>query len=82
LPTTLEYLAKQEIKKDISVELIVVNNASTDRTKEIALSEWKKYHTGFLFRIVDKETPGLMFARQRGVQKSQYEYVLFCDDDN
>ena len=82
LPTTLEYLAKQEVKKDISVELIIVNNASTDRTKEIALSEWEKYHTGFLFRIVDEETPGLMFARQKGIQESQYEYVLFCDDDN
>ena len=82
LPKTLEYLAKQEIKKDIPIELIIVNNASTDSTREIAQLEWAKYPTDFLFRIVDEETPGHMFARQRGGQESQYEYVLFCDDDN
>jgi len=82
LPKTLEYLAKQEIRKDIPVELLVVNNASTDRTKEIALSEWGKYHTRFMFRIIDEETPGHMFARQKGGQEAQYEYILFCDDDN
>ena len=82
LPKTLESLAKQEINQKIPVELIVVNNASTDRTKDITLSEWGKYHTHFLFRIIDEETPGQMFARQRGGLESQYEYILFCDDDN
>ena len=82
LPKTLEYLAKQEIRKDIPVELIIVNNASTDSTKEVALLEWEKYQTDFLFRIIDEETPGQMFARQKGSQESQFEYVLFCDDDN
>ena len=82
LPKTLEYLAKQVIRKDIPVELIIVNNASTDRTKEIALNEWGQYQTNFLFHIFDEETPGQMYARKRGVQQSQYEYVLFCDDDN
>jgi len=82
LPKTLEYLAKQEIRKEIPVELLVVNNASTDRTKEVALSEWKKYDTDFFFRVIDEETPGQMFARRKGGQESQYEYILFCDDDN
>ena len=82
LPKTLEYLAKQEIKTDIPVELIIVNNASTDGTKEVALLEWKKYATHFSFRMLDEDTPGQMFARQKGVQEAQYEYVLFCDDDN
>ena len=82
LPKTLEYLAKQELRKDIPVELIVVNNASTDRTKEVAQQEWEKYHTDFSFRMVDEEVPGQIYARERGVRESQYEYILFCDDDN
>ena len=82
LPKTIEYLAKQEIKKDIPVEIIIVNNASTDSTREVAQLEWNKYNTDFLFRIVEEEKPGLTFARKRGIKESQYEYILFCDDDN
>ena len=82
LPKTLEYLANQKIKKDIPIELIIVNNASTDRTKEVAQEEWKQYDSDFQFRMFDEEKQGQMFARQKGVQESLYEYVLFCDDDN
>ena len=82
LPKTLEYLAKQTISKEIPVELIIVNNVSTDRTKEVAKEEWKQYDSHFQLRIVDEEKAGQMFARQRGVHESQYEYILFCDDDN
>ena len=82
LPKTLEYLAKQELRKEIPVELLIVNNASTDRTKEIALEECKKFHDGFSYRMIDEEMPGQMYARERGVQESLYEYILFCDDDN
>ena len=82
LPKTLEYLARQTVCKDIPVELLLVNNASTDRTKEVALEEWNQYHNDFLFRMVDEDKQGHMFARIKGFQESQYEYVLFCDDDN
>lgn len=82
LPKTLEHLAKQEIRTDIPVELLLINNASTDCTKEVAREEWKQYNSRFQFRMVDEEKPGQMFARQKGVQESLYEYVLFCDDDN
>jgi len=79
---TLEHLAKQEFKNTIPVELIIVDNASTDATKEVALTEWKKYTSDISFRIIDEETPGQMYARRKGVKESQYEYILFCDDDN
>ena len=82
LPKTLEYLSKQTIDRNIPVELLIVNNASTDNTKEVALEEWNKYGGDFLLRMIDEDQPGHMYARRRGVQESQYEYVLFCDDDN
>ncbi|MCL2074274.1 MAG: glycosyltransferase [Marinilabiliaceae bacterium] len=82
LPKTLEYIAKQQLNKEIPVELIIVNNASTDRTKEVALSEWNKYHTDFKFKIIDEDTPGQMFARRKGSNEARYDYILFCDDDN
>lgn len=82
LSKTLEHLAKQEIRNDVPVELILVNNASTDCTRDIAQAEWAKYDTDFLFRVVVEEKQGIIFARIRGVHESQYEYILFCDDDN
>lgn len=82
IPKTLEYLAKQTIVRTIPVELIIVNNASTDCTKEIVLKVWEQYQTNFLFRLIYEEKQGIIFARERGVQESKYEYVLFCDDDN
>jgi len=82
LPKTLEYLAKQEINKDIPIEVIVVDNASTDRTKEIAKLEWGKYRTDFLFKVIEEKTPGKNFACKKGLKESQYAYFLFCDDDN
>ena len=82
LPKVLVHLAKQEIGNDIPVELIIVNNVSTDHTTDVAQKEWGKYNNHFSFRMVDEEKPGQMFARQRGVEEAQYEYIIFCDDDN
>lgn len=82
LPETLQNLAKQKLTNDISVEIILVNNASTDNTKEVSLYEWNKYATRFSLRIVDELKPGLIFARECGVKEAKYEYIIFCDDDN
>ena len=82
LPKTLEHLAKQEVVKEIPVEIIVVNNASTDNTKKVAQEEWNKYTTNFLYRVIDEDTPGQMYAREKGANESKYEYILYCDDDN
>jgi glycosyltransferase involved in cell wall biosynthesis len=32
--------------------------------------------------VVKENTKGLTYARRRGVCESQYEYIIFCDDDN
>ncbi|MDR3260118.1 MAG: glycosyltransferase [Fusobacteriaceae bacterium] len=81
LPKTIQHLALQEIS-EIPVEIIIVNNASTDNTKDVVLAEWNKYETHFSFKIIDEIQSGLTHARERGVNESQYEYIIFCDDDN
>ena len=82
LPKTLEYLANQKINSDVSVEIIIVNNASTDKTVDVATSEWRKYNSNFSFNIIDEFIQGLIYARCKGVESAEYEYVVFCDDDN
>ena len=56
-------------------EIIVINNASTDRTKEIAESV-----PGV--RVVDEPNKGLTKARQRGLQEAQGELLAYIDADS
>ena len=56
-------------------EIIVVDNASTDRTSEIAMS-----FSGV--KIIREKTKGVMGARQRGVLESSGDIVAFVDADN
>jgi glycosyltransferase involved in cell wall biosynthesis len=82
LPETLRYLAAQEVLSMIPWEVIIVNNASKDNTSDIAKLEWGKYHCKAAFKVIDQPIPGLSAAREKGIETSKFEYVLFCDDDN
>jgi glycosyltransferase involved in cell wall biosynthesis len=83
LPETIKHIAAQQVPADLPWEVIVVDNASTDNTPAIAQTEWDKhYDTGANFTVVKQPTPGLSHARDKGVETAQYEYLLFCDDDN
>ncbi|SOD89665.1 Glycosyltransferase, GT2 family [Spirosoma fluviale] len=83
LPETLRHLAAQVIPDSVSCEVILVNNASTDNTVEVAQAEWEKYSPSNIdFRIIYESRPGTSFARQKGIIEARYAYYLFCDDDN
>lgn len=83
LPETLRHLSKQETPDGgLQWEVIVVDNASTDDTKEVAIQEWRKYSLEVPLKVVVENAPGLSYARQKGVEVSRYEYLIFCDDDN
>ena len=79
---TLRFLAGQKVSADLSWEVIVVNNASTDHTREVALKSWNSSASGIPFQVIDQPLPGLAMSRQKGIEVSQYDSVIFCDDDN
>jgi glycosyltransferase involved in cell wall biosynthesis len=83
LPETIASLARQVVPAVIKWEVIIVDNASTDQTAEVAYAEATKHGERLPnFRLVREETPGLAFARERGVSEAKYEALIFCDDDN
>jgi glycosyltransferase involved in cell wall biosynthesis len=77
LANCLQSLAEQTLNPH-SFEVIVVNNNSTDYTKQVAKGYLDKYNN---FRIVDEHRQGLSHARNRGWQEAQGKYVAFIDDD-
>ncbi|MBV8045773.1 MAG: glycosyltransferase family 2 protein [Paludibacterium sp.] len=69
--------AQDEIARQSSrgpFEIIVINNASTDRTAEIA--------AGFAgVRVVTEQKKGLTHARQRGLDEARGEILAYIDAD-
>jgi len=75
LPACLDSVLAQTRELGDDVEIIVVNNASTDRTREVAL----KYPG---VRVVDEPKKGLTFARQAGFFASKGELIANVDSDS
>lgn len=83
IPETLRHLALQQVPVYIPWEIIIVNNASKDATMVIAKKEWQKYQMlDVEVKFVEQPFAGLSHAREKGILTANYEYLLFCDDDN
>ncbi len=61
-----------------NIEYIVVDNQSTDDTKEITVSFKNKLNN---LNYVFEEKIGLSHARNKGVESAKYDWVCFMDDD-
>jgi len=70
----LKSIVEQDFPKK-SYEIIVINNNSSDKTKEIIKNNFPKV------RIVDEPKQGLVFARIRGVSEAKSKIIAFTDAD-
>jgi glycosyltransferase involved in cell wall biosynthesis len=74
LKACLDSIFQELSGKSLAWEIIVVNNASTDQTKNIA-------QTYSQVKVVDEPRKGLSFARQAGFAASSGELVANVDAD-
>ena len=79
---TLKHLCLQKVNNSIAWEVIVVNNASSDNTSDVAAMAWQVNSGDTNFKIVNQPIPGLSFARQKGIEEAKFDIIIFCDDDN
>ncbi|WP_242928883.1 glycosyltransferase [Pontibacter vulgaris] len=82
LEATLLHISLLEIPEDISIELIVVNNASKDNTISFVKSCWEKFGNPFTLKVIDECRPGKGYAIETGYDSAKYSFILTADDDN
>lgn len=65
------------LKSRVCIEVIVVNDASTDNTKSL-IEEYTKE----VIVINNDNNKGAGYSRNRGVEKAQGDYICFIDSDD
>jgi len=78
LGETLNRLAANQF--DGEWELLLINNNSTDSTADICTS-FAKENPNVPFRYIVESQQGLSHARNRGIQESKGDWLVFLDDD-
>lgn len=82
LDRTFKHIVNQQFE-GFPVEIIFVDNASTDGTLGYAISWWEKKGTKKIsFRSFSQPIPGKSYAQDLGYKEASFEYLLVCDDDN
>jgi glycosyltransferase involved in cell wall biosynthesis len=76
------HLARQKIPPNFGYEVVVVDNASTDGTAEVAQTIWARFGSSISLRIEHEARLGLAWARLAGVSAARGRIVSFIDDDN
>ncbi|MCU0285428.1 MAG: glycosyltransferase family 2 protein [Acidobacteria bacterium] len=77
---TMQALSAQLIPTGINYEVVLVDNNCTDNTVHLAKDTWK--NSPIPLHITRESRPGLIYARENGVFKANYDILLFVDDDN
>ncbi|MBK6479824.1 MAG: glycosyltransferase family 2 protein [Saprospiraceae bacterium] len=78
---TLQHILNLRLN-NFKIEAILIDNNSSDNTSELAQKMWNSLGSNFDFKIIKEPNLGLNYARKTGVLHSNYEYLIFCDDDN
>jgi glycosyltransferase involved in cell wall biosynthesis len=81
LPQTLGFLAAQRLPETTPWEVLVIDNASSDNTAEVATKCWPISSPAPL-RVVREPNPGTGNARFRSFSEARHEILVFLDDDN
>lgn len=76
LPECLNSVLRQSIRE---IEIICINDGSTDGTNHILAEYASRYHS---IRVLNQENKGVGVSRNRGIEVANGEYIAFMDPDD
>jgi glycosyltransferase involved in cell wall biosynthesis len=79
LAKALESIAASEVPESIDWEVLVVDNNSSDQTREVVEDFYLRY--AGRFRYLFEPQQGKSYALNAGIRESQSEILAFADDD-
>jgi glucosyl-dolichyl phosphate glucuronosyltransferase len=79
LQPALQSLAASELPGGVEWEILVVDNNSSDQTRQV-VEEFARRYPG-RFRYLFESSQGKSFALNAGIRESQSEVLAFADDD-
>lgn len=83
LPATLRALAALAAPASFfDIELLVVDNASTDNTTAVAQHTLAELQPFFPYEVLHEPRAGKSHALEQGFARARYRYVCIVDDDN
>ncbi|TGE15552.1 glycosyltransferase [Hymenobacter elongatus] len=82
LADTLRHIAAQQVSDAIAWEVLIISNASSDNTVEVAHALRESLRIEVPFRVLDEPVAGKENALIRGFNEAAYEYIVIIDDDN
>ncbi|NES71433.1 MAG: glycosyltransferase family 2 protein [Okeania sp. SIO2D1] len=82
LPLVLEKLRSQIGVEELSWEIIVVDNSSTDNTKKVIREYQKDWPNNIPLQYCNEVQQGAGFARKKAVKLAKSPLIGFLDDDN
>ncbi|BAY36976.1 putative glycosyl transferase [Nostoc sp. NIES-2111] len=82
LPELLDRLRNQVNTENISWEIIVVDNNSTDNTAQVVQQYQENWQFPYPLKYQFEPNQGAAYARKKGVEVALGELIGFLDDDN
>ena len=74
-------LIYQQVKDNDNVEVVLVNDGSTDNTRNV-ISNFLQNNISDKFTLINTENRGAAGAREKALGFATGEYVFFCDSDD
>lgn len=80
LHQSLESIVKQDMTFEDNVQLIMINDGSTDKSKDICLEYQNRYPENIIY--LEQKNSGQASARNNGLKYIRGKYVNFIDSDD
>lgn len=80
LAETLESVIAQDIGFQDNIEIVLINDGSTDKSEEVCLAFKSKYPENI--RYIKQKNAGVSAARNKGIDVARGKYISFLDSDD